>query len=104
MPCALMGGGNHQVLAAKKYAMMTVNIQTTGASSIHSTPLRVPVPSTELTLGTKTITLQEGRATPFTSVSWHLRGHGAAWYAVAWLLETSEGVTQDDSPHAVDPE
>src|ERR1035437_4955961 len=54
IPCALMGGGNHQVLAAKKYAMIAVNIQTTGASSIDSHLLyAVPVPSTASDGGTK---------------------------------------------------
>src|SRR5580765_4117306 len=43
MPCALMGGGNHQVLAAKKYAMTAVSIQTTGASSIDSALLWFPL-------------------------------------------------------------
>jgi hypothetical protein len=38
----LIGGGNHQVLAAKKYAMMAVNIQTTGASSIDTLLYVVP--------------------------------------------------------------
>src|SRR4030095_2809228 len=38
-----MGGGNHQVLAAKKYAMTAVSIQTTGASSIDSALLWFPL-------------------------------------------------------------
>src|SRR5450759_5199058 len=54
MPCALIGGGNHQVLAAKKYAIIAVSIQTTGASSIDSHLLyAIPVPSTASEGGTK---------------------------------------------------
>src|ERR1019366_5756939 len=54
MPCALIGGGNHQVLAAKKYAIIAVSIQTTGASSIDSHLLyAIPVPSTASERGTK---------------------------------------------------
>src|SRR5689334_8770855 len=69
MAWALIGGGNHQVLAAKKYAMTAVKIQTTGASSIDSALLYVvPVPSTALEGGTKTITLDDGRATPFITI------------------------------------
>src|ERR1019366_5686101 len=70
-----MGGGNHQVLAAKKYAMMAVSIQTTGASSIDSAP------PTAFTVGTETITLDERRATPFTDSRrlWLLPSQPPTW-------------------------
>src|ERR1017187_4889383 len=70
-----MGGGNHQVLAAKKYAMMAVSIQTTGASSIDSAP------PTAFTVGTETITLDERRATPFTDSRrlWPLPSQPPTW-------------------------
>src|ERR1035437_4325424 len=64
MPCALMGGGNHQVLAAKKYAMMAVSTQTTGASNIDSPPLRDPSSLYCIRTWNETSTFDEGRATP----------------------------------------
>src|ERR1035437_10016158 len=64
MPCALIGGGNHQVLAAKKYAMIAVSIQTTGARSIDSPPLRDPSSLYCIRTWNETSTFDEGRATP----------------------------------------
>src|ERR1017187_2057069 len=46
MPWAEMGGGNHHVLATKKYAITTVSTQITGASSIPALLYEVRYPST----------------------------------------------------------
>src|SRR5450759_2006049 len=85
MPCALIGGGNHQVLAAKKYAMIAVSIQTTGASSIDSTPLRGPSSLYCIRTWNEIITLDQVRATPVTDSGYRFTkipaNRGAAFQA-----------------------
>src|ERR1019366_8929642 len=89
MPCALIGGGNHQVLAAKKYAMIAVSIQTTGASSIDSPPLRGPSSLYCIRTWNEIITLDQVRATPVTDSGYRFTkipaNRGAAFQAPSRL-------------------